>query len=255
VIRGTRRCRGRVSARCRSAGFATDDLNRVGATFLDAALGVTRLLQRIVTEQDMDTQRRQLTSLRRGDHLAVRGDVLRAGVLDIDVDESGSAESLDGVLWCGQPLTGAVLRPRQRVVRVADGTEPVLGEPEERARLEHPERLGEELGPVRDVHRDVLGVGAVERLAPVRQGEGVALLDADLAGHSQQRSQLVGRIDEWAGDIHPADPAAEPLREVPRRSAYPAADIQNVVGGFDGQVIGEVDGGGEPAGVEVIHRG
>jgi hypothetical protein len=139
-------------------------------------------------------------------------------------------------------------------MRVACGPGAVLGEREERARLQHAPGLGEELLAVGHVHRHVLAVGAVEGVVGVGQLLAVALLDRDAVGEVEQGSELRRRLDERRRDVNPGHRAVEALREVARGAAEPAADVQDMVTGGDRQAVAELDGGGKAASVEVIDR-
>jgi hypothetical protein len=112
---------------------------------------------------------------------------------------------------------------------IASASEAVFRESKEATGLQHTPHLAEKLRSVGDVHRDVLAVGAVEEAVRVGEVVCIALLERNLVPQIEQGRELVRRLDEWCGDVDPSDRAAEALREVARRPAEAAADVEDVV--------------------------
>ena len=111
------------------------------------------------------------------------------------------------------------------MVRITDFAEPVFSQGEERPRLQDPERLAEEGTSIRDIHRDVLGVAAIERVVAIGEFLSVTVPTRNHIFHSDKRAQPVGRIDERGRDVDAVDVATETLREIPGGTAKPAADV------------------------------
>ncbi len=118
----------------------------------------------------------------------------------------------------------------------------------------HPVSLTDKPRPVGDVHRHVLSESPIEDTIRVRQTLTIPLCDLDLALQVQQRRQLARRVDEGRRDIDAADLAAKPGREVTRRTAQAAADVEDMVVRSDGRTVRQFDRRRKTARMVVIER-
>jgi hypothetical protein len=81
---------------------------------------------------------------------------------------------------------------------------------------------------VRDIHRDVHRIGAVCAGRRKRHRQGIAELECDLVFETEQARKVAGNFAELWREVDARDPPAEPLREVARRSADAAAEVQDM---------------------------
>jgi hypothetical protein len=140
------------------------------------------------------------------------------------------------------------------VVQLAGVTATVLGDGEEAARLEGPADLGEEPRTVRDVHRDVLGVRAVEGCIVVRQVLDITLVNPHPVLEAEQGREPSRSIDERLGEVDARHGAAETLRHVAGRPTQAATEVYDVVARFHRELVRQLDGGREPTRMEVVDR-
>jgi hypothetical protein len=119
----------------------------------------------------------------------------------------------------------------------------VFRDREESTRSDHPPGLTEEGGPVRHVHRDVLGVAAVKRSVAVWQGLTVPLSQVDHCPHPEQLRQPPAGVDERPSHVDAADPATEAPGEVARRPPEPATHVEQVVPGPRWKGVAKLDRG------------
>ena len=129
-----------------------------------------------------------------------------------------------------------------------------LGQHEPAARAQHAMDLGVEAGLVGDVHRDIHRVGAIEARIAERHRRRVALLEVDPVLEAQHLRQLARDLAELGGEVDAGDPGAEALRDVARRAADAAADVQDVVAPRDREQARELFRRLEAAAVEVVVR-
>ena len=227
----------------------------MSAVFRDVACRVARLLRRSLAHKDVDAERWHGALFGEFDHAPIRGKIFLTGVFDEDIFEPYGFEMGAGFGWRHQIGATAVIGPRNGMMRIADRSEAVLGKGEECAGFQHPVSLREELRAVGHVHRDVLGVGAIERVLGIRQVLPVSLLNSDLVVQTDQCRQLPGGLHKGRRNVDAGDAAIEAAREIACRATKTAANVQDVVRRLKGQLIGEVDRGGIAARMEMVNRG
>src|SRR5262245_63200570 len=141
----------------------------MSAVFRDVACRVVCLLRCGLAHKDVDAERRHGALFSESDHAPIRGKIFLPGVLDENILEPYGFKMGAGFAWRHQIGTTPVVGPRNGMMRIADRSEAVLGEGEERAGFQHPVSLREELRAVGHVNRDVLGEGATERVLGLRR--------------------------------------------------------------------------------------
>lgn len=139
-------------------------------------------------------------------------------------------------------------------MRVGIGPETVLGERKEGTGSKNAKCSTKETGAVRNVHSHMLGVTAIEHCIAIWQMLPIAQSNLDLTLHFQERGQFVSRLDKRTCDIDAAYPAAKALRQIARRTANAATDINDMVTGSNRQNVSQFNGGGKSTRVKMIDR-
>jgi hypothetical protein len=103
-----------------------------------------------------------------------------------------------------------------------------VGEGEPPAGAQQPERLGQNIGLVRDVQERLLAQHDVGRCIRQRAGGDVALDDADLIVEPDQCRQALGTGDTGRRELDSRHAHAVAMGEVARWSAEPGAEIDDL---------------------------
>src|SRR5262249_59102131 len=105
-----------------------------------------------------------------------------------------------------------------------------------------------------DVHGRILCPHDTEARVGEWQVERVTLSIGDLAGEPRALREHRGERNEFGGEIEAGHLAAEFAREITRRPADAAADVENAVGAVDPSKLREPYGRVAPARMELIDR-
>src|SRR5262245_36962040 len=205
-------------------------------------------------DQDVEPERRQRSALERfaSRHLLLQG--LRSRVLPRDDPETDALERGAGRLWRGQKADAFVIGPGRRVIRLAAGAGGDLLERETPAGHQHAVHLAVEAIAIGDVHCRILRPHDIEARVGEWQIERVALSIGDLVGEPRALREHRGERDEFRREIEAGHLAAELAREVARRPAHAAADVENPVGAVDVRKLRQPYGRISPARMELIDR-
>src|SRR5262245_44073850 len=168
-------------------GLATDHLDRLGATFLDIGGSIAHLLKRALAKEDVGTEWRDGSLHSKFHYVPISSQIFRSRLLKANTLEPRGLEKRACLGGCHEIRAGTVLGPRNRVMRLTDGTQAVLGQCKKAARRQHPVRLAEKSATVGYVHGYMLRIRAVECVVGVRQVLAVALFDRHPIRHADKR--------------------------------------------------------------------
>ena len=139
-------------------------------------------------------------------------------------------------------------------MRLTDFTEPMLRNRKECTWLEDAESFSKETATVRHIHRDVLGVSAIEYFTFLRESLTVPVSEFNQIVHPDKRTQSVPGLYEGTRNVDPIHMTPKPFGQVSCRATNSTAYVDETVTLFDRQGICKVDGRQKSPCVEMINR-
>ena len=147
--------------------------------FLDISCRIPDDLGRKFAEQNVNTEFRRFAPFRQFNGTQIPLQVLFARIRDLKAGKARALEQSQCVGRSHQVGSTSIFRPGQRMVRIADRSQPMLGDREETSRFEDPVCLAEKGQPVRNIHRHMLRVSTIKSAIRVRQFLPVTMFDGN----------------------------------------------------------------------------